>query len=91
MGCGVTCGGMTWESSLGRFSCVLLCLDVELCLSVALLGDCGWWCFICILLSGGAILVCGVGLLLIFVPGGCGLALLRATLLPFPLGAPLSD
>ena len=40
LGCGVTCGGMTWESSLGRCYCVLLCLNVELCLSVVLLGCC---------------------------------------------------
>ena len=40
---------------------------------------------------GAVFSVWGVGLLLIFVPGGCGLTLLRATLHPLPLGAPLSN
>ena len=41
-----------------------------------------------ILLCGVLFLVCGVGLLLIFVPGGCGLTLLWATTPFAPWGAP---
>ena len=55
-----------------------------------LLCVCGWWCSIGILLCWMLSLVCGVGLLLIFVPGGCGLALLPGYFTPFtPWGAPL--
>ena len=85
-------------SFLTRNTCVLLCLNVELCLSVVLLvcvvlsldGGC------CVIAVGGVLLasccygmlflVCGVGLLLIFVPGGCGSTLLRATLHPSVIG-----
>ena len=59
LGCGVTCGGMTWESSLGRFYCVLLCLNFELCLSVVL---CYPWLGVLCVWGGGVLLAsCCVG------------------------------
>ena len=65
LGCGVTCGGMTWESSLGRCYCVMFCLNVELCLSVVLL--------VCVVLSlaGGCCVFAVGGVLLASCCVGC--------------------
>ena len=69
----------------------MLCCCFVLCYpGRGLLNVCSRWCFFSILLCGVLFLVCvcgggGVELLLIFVPGGCGLTLLWGTLHPSPL------